>query len=129
MQAEGGMPMRCDDLAGTWAGLTAWFDQRGVLVLPQLCVDQPVVRLDADLDSSPTVGPADVARVTGLLRAVVERFDLRAIYVHQLGGDPEPTIVTVRAMAGGVVHELVLCAAWYADLLDRTVGMEFAHRQ
>ena len=113
------MPVRCADLTETWADLTAWFAQRGVLVLPQLSANQPVVRLDDD-------GAAEPGQ---LLRAIVERFDLRAVYVHQLRDGPDPTIITVRAMAGGVVHELVLCAAWYADLLDRTVGVEFAHRQ
>jgi hypothetical protein len=114
------MPVRCADLAETWADLTTWFAERGVLVLPQLCADQPVVRLDTDRTADPGQ----------LLRAIIDRFDLRAVYVHHLaGGEPDPTIITVRAVAGGVVHELVLCAAWYADLLDRTVGMEFAHRQ
>jgi hypothetical protein len=114
--------MRCADLTETWAELSAWFDERGVLVLPQLCVDQPMVQLDGD------AGPADLDRVTSRLRALVERCDVRTVYVHQIGGELAPSIVTVRVMAGGVVHELTLCAAWYADLLDRTVGMEFAHR-
>ena len=114
------MPVRCSDLAETWADLTRWFADHGVLVLPELCANQPVVRLD-------TEGSADPGQ---LLRAIIDRFDLRAVYVHHLRGDePDPAIITVRAVAGGVVHELVLCAAWYADLLDRTVGMEFAHRQ
>lgn len=114
------MPVRCADLAETWADLTTWFAERGVLVLPELCADHPVVRLDADRDADPGQ----------LLRAIIDRFELRAVYVHHLaGGGLDPTIITVRAVAGGVVHELVLCAAWYADLLDRTVGMEFAHRQ
>jgi hypothetical protein len=123
------MPVRCADLTATWTDLTRWFAARGVLVLPQLCADQPMVRLDADSDTGRAADAAEVERVTGLLRAIIDRFELRAVYVHQLRGEPDPTLITVRAVAGGVVHELVLCAAWYADLLDRTVGMEFAHRQ
>jgi hypothetical protein len=128
--------MRCVDLPDTWTKLAGWFDQHGILVLPQLCADGPVVRLDADVDQGRTARPADLERVVSRLCAVVERFGARAVYVHRVGGEPaaedeerELSIVTVRVMAGGVVHELMLFAGWYADLLDRTVGMEFAHKQ
>src|SRR5262245_27655282 len=122
--------MRCTDLAQTWAELRGWFDRRGVLVLPPLTTSGPLVQLDSDVDQSRAADPAELERATGRLRAVVERFEVRAVYVHQIGGEPilvpggerairgEPSIVTVRVVAGGVVHELVLFANWYAELLD-----------
>jgi hypothetical protein len=151
--------MRCDDLAGTWNDLVVWFDVHRVLVLPQLVSSLPVVRLDAEVPGQTGAG-AGVRR----LKAVVERFEARAVYAHlpaaaegragaaadaaaveaaleaaveatveatvEVGRAEarEWTMVTVRVPAGGVVHELTLIAAWYADLLHRTVGMEFAYR-
>jgi hypothetical protein len=124
------------DLAQTWSELRGWFDAHGVLVLPRLTTSGPLVKLDADVDQMRAASETDLSRATGRLRALVERFDVRAVYVHQIGGEPisvpggdravcgEPSIVTVRVMAGGVVHELTLFAAWYAELLDRTVGMD-----
>src|SRR5207244_81056 len=107
-------PMRCPDLAATWSDLTGWFDRNGILVLPQLCAGPLVVHLDADVDHGGTASPAELARVTGRLRAVVEQFGIRAVYVHQTGGIPGdelrrgPGAVTVRVVASGVVHELNL---------------------
>src|SRR5215213_1036896 len=104
--------MRCPDLAATWTDLTGWFDRRGILVLPQVCTGPLVVQLDADTDQGGTASAAELDRVTGRLRAVVERFGVRAVYVHQAGGIPGdelrqgPGSVTVRVVAGGVVHEL-----------------------
>jgi hypothetical protein len=126
--------MRCDDLAGTWAALISWFDAHGVLVLPSLSCDLPVVRLDSDLAPRFAADEA-LGLAVGRVKALVERFDARAVYVNRVGADTaahnggrEMSIVTMRVVGGGVVHELTLVAAWYADLLDRTVGMEFAHR-
>jgi tagatose-1,6-bisphosphate aldolase non-catalytic subunit AgaZ/GatZ len=128
--------MRCVDLAQTWSQLREWLDHQGVLVLPRLTANGPLVQLDADADQTRAASVADLARVTDRLRALVERFEVRAVYVHQIGGEPvpvpggdrevrgEPSIVTVRVVAGGVVHELTLFAAWYAELLDRTVGID-----
>jgi hypothetical protein len=128
--------MRCDDLAGTWAALLSWFDAHGVLVLPQLAGDLPVVQLDSDLAPLFAADPAEaLALAVDRVRAVVDRFDARAVYVHRVGegtatrnGGRDMSILTVRVVGGGVVHELTLVAAWYANLLNRTVGMEFAHR-
>jgi hypothetical protein len=129
--------MRCADLAGTWAELCTWFDEQGILVLPQLCTDGPLVRLDAGRVGGGDTADAEQARALERLRAVVSQFDVKAVYVHQWGdgifeggppgGQPEPGAVTVRVMAGGVVHELKLLAPWYAEFLDGTVGIEFAH--
>jgi hypothetical protein len=38
-----------------------------------------------------------------------------------------PGEVTVRVVAGGVVHELNLFASWYIEFLDEIVGVDFAH--
>jgi hypothetical protein len=124
--------MRCADLAETWTGLLAWFDQRGVLVLPQLSAETLLVRLDADVDQKRTATPEEVARAADRLRAVIDHFGVRAVYVQQTPspspGSPcaEPAVITMRVVAGGVVHELTLFAAWYYDYLDEAVEMEFA---
>ena len=124
--------MRCADLAETWTELLAWFDQRGVLVLPQLSADTLLVRLDADVDQKRTATPEEVTRAADRLRAVIEHFGVRAVYVQQTPSPspgrvcPEPAVITMRVVAGGVVHELTLFAAWYYDYLDEAVEMEFA---
>jgi hypothetical protein len=125
--------MRCPDLAATWADLTDWFDRHGILVLPQVSAGPLVVRLDADVDQNATAGPAELDRVTGRLRAVIEQFGVRTVYVRRVGGVPGdemrhgPGEVTVRVVAGGVVHELSLSASWYVEFLDEIVGVDFAH--
>jgi hypothetical protein len=124
--------MRCADLADTWTGLLEWFDQREVLVLPPLSADTLLVRLDADVDQKRTATPAEVERATDRLRAVIEHFGVRAVYVQQTPSpspgrvSPEPAVIIMRVVAGGVVHELTLFAAWYYDYLDEAVEMEFA---
>lgn len=130
--------MRCADLARTWTDLCSWFDRNGVLVMPQLHADRPLVRLDGDVDPAATADPAELARVVERLRTLVRHFEVRAVYVQHTGGElaacaesgsrirAEQAVVTIRVMAGGVVHELSLFAEWYAALLDRTVGMDFA---
>jgi len=124
--------MRCADLADTWTGLLEWFDQRGVLVLPPLTAETLLVRLDADVDQKRTATPAEVGRAADRLRAVIEHFGVRAVYVQQTPSPspgrvcPEPAVITMRVVAGGVVHELTLFAAWYYDYLDEAVEMEFA---
>jgi hypothetical protein len=130
--------MRCPDLAATWAELTGWFDRREILVLPQLCLPQLgtaplVVQLDGDVDQGRTASPADAELITGRLRAVIEQFGVRAVYASATGGIPGdemrkgPGAVTVRVVAGGVVHELNLFASWYIEFLDEIVGVDFAH--
>jgi hypothetical protein len=124
--------MRCADLVDTWADLCGWFERHRVLVLPQLSSTQPLVRLDADLDHAGTAGADEVARAVDRLRAVIEHFDVRAVYVRETAaglGDGirrDPGAVTVRLVAGGVVHELNLFASWYVELLDEIVGLEYA---
>jgi hypothetical protein len=123
--------MRCADLAETWNDLLAWFDQRGILVLPQLSADTLLVRLDADVDQKRTATPEEVARAADRLRAVIDHFGVRAVYVQQTpnpspGRVCDPAVITARVVAGGVVHELTLFAAWYYDYLDEAVEMEFA---
>ena len=125
--------MRCPDLAATWTDLTGWFQQHGILVLPPLCAGPPVVQLDADVDPGGTANPAELDRVTSRLRAVIEHFGVRAVYVHETGGIPGdevrkgPGSITVRVVASGVVHELNLFASWYIEFLDEIVGVDFAH--
>ena len=45
---------------------------------------------------------------------MVRRFDVRAVYV----GHAAPDAVTVRVVAGGVVHELTLVAAGHPAVTD-----------
>jgi hypothetical protein len=113
--------MRCGDLAGTWTGLRDWLTAREVLVLPRLEYAGPTSRLDADVDPTRPATPAEVDAAVARLRELVRRFDVRAVYVGYAGDDAgELAAVTVRAMAGGVVHELTLVAASYAALTDET---------
>src|SRR5690242_13886096 len=98
--------MRCDDLAGTWAALISWFDAHAVLVLPRLSGDLPVVRLDADLGPLLAADEA-LTLAVGRVKALVERFDARAVYVNRVGSDTaehnggrEMSIVTVRVVGG-----------------------------
>jgi len=124
--------MRCPDLAVTWTDLTGWFHRNGILVLPQLCPGPLVVQLDADVDHGGTATPEEIERVTGRLRAVIEHFGVRAVYVNETGeitGDDVrqgPGSITVRVVASGVVHELNLFAPWYIEFLDEIVGVDFA---
>ncbi|HKT05635.1 MAG TPA: hypothetical protein VJT31_39485 [Rugosimonospora sp.] len=108
--------MRCADLTGTWSELRAWFDARNVLVLPRLTGNWPVVQLDGDLAPDRPATGAEVASVVERLRQVVDRFAVPAVYVGTVAGESgaELSGVTIRVMAGGILHELTLTAAWYA---------------
>jgi hypothetical protein len=114
------MPMRCSDLNQTWIELSSWFDRNGVLVLPHLRADGPSVRLDADTDPSRSADPAELTRQLDRLRKLIEHFGVRAVYVSR---DEQAGVLTVRVVAGGVVHQLMLVADWYADFLDETIEM------
>jgi hypothetical protein len=112
--------MRCSDLTATWLTLRTWFEERGVLVLPRLTGVGPTVCLECDLapdlvSDRPATG-AELAVAIGRLQRVVERFAVPVVYVGQVrnGPDDGPASVTVRAVAGGIVHELTLVASWYA---------------
>jgi hypothetical protein len=121
--------IQCADLGDTWGSLRGWLDEAGVLILPRLERDGPAVRLDADADRSRPATAADLDRVIGLLKAVIARFGVRAAYVAETAWDQHDdaigpgarpgslAIVTIRVVAGGVVHELTLAATWYAHLL------------
>jgi hypothetical protein len=109
--------MRCVDLAETWIELSAWFDRNGVLVLPHLRADGPSARLDAD--ARPGAERAELDRQLDRLRAIIEHFGVRAVYVTR---DEPLSAVTIRVVAGGVVHELMLVADWYDEFLDETIG-------
>jgi hypothetical protein len=108
--------MRCADLTGTWSELREWLAARNVLVLPRLTGEWPMVRLDDDLPRDRPATAAEVALVVDRLRQVIDRFAVPAVYVGQVPGEPalEPSGVTIRVMAGGIVHELTLSAARYA---------------
>jgi hypothetical protein len=85
------------------------------------------VRLDGDIGCELPAQDVEVALVLDRLRAVVDRFGIPAVYVGQVraGASGELASVTVRAPAGGVVHELALTATWYGrqDIdLDRVFG-------
>lgn len=111
--------MRCDDLTGTWSGLRAWLASADVLVLPRLEYAGPTARLDAEVDPTRPATPAEVDATVATLRELVRRFDVRAVYVGYAGDAADvPAAVTVRVVAGGVVHELTLVAAGYAVLDD-----------
>lgn len=105
--------MRCADLTRTWMELSAWLDRNGVLVLPPLRADGPLVRLDAD------AADGDLDRQLDRLRTVITHFGVRAVYVTR---DEQLSAVTIRVVADGVVHELMLVAGWYAEFLDDTIG-------
>jgi len=108
--------MRCDDLARAWSDLHDWFAQADVLVLPRLEYAGPTARLDADLDPTRPATPAEVTATVDQLRELVRRFEVRAVYV----GHAAPDAVTVRVVAGGVVHELTLVAASHPTQLEET---------
>ena len=122
--------MRCQDLPGTWIELRDWFAGAQVLVLPRLEFTGPSARLDADVDRTRAATPAELAMVLGRLRALVTHLGARVAYVGHVddrpldgdepgrGGPAAPAAVTIRVVAGGVVHELALVAAWYAALSD-----------
>jgi hypothetical protein len=119
-----GMPMRCADLNQTWIELSSWFDRNGVLVLPHLRADGPSVRLDADADPSRSADPVELERQLDRLRTVIEHFGVRAVYVSR---DEQAGVLTIRLVAGGVVHQLMLFADWCGDFLDETIGMAPTH--
>ena len=117
--------MRCDDLPRTWQELHDWFADAGVLVLPRLEFTGPGTRLDADVDPARPATPDELAMVLARLRAVVSHLGARVAYVGQVddrrlapGAEPEVAAVTIRIVAGGVVHELALIATWYAALTE-----------
>jgi hypothetical protein len=143
--------MRCAELDNTWGELESWFVRTGVLVLPIFRGSGPLVRFDDDLAPSREATDHEMGLVVARLRSVVERFDLRAVYVHRTTWDadndwmagagadraltqlpvplataaelglsrPGPlTRVMLRVFAGGVIHELLLVAGWYAALED-----------
>lgn len=118
--------MRCADLPAAWTELTRWLQSRGVLVLPPLAAQLPLVRLDANACGD------SAEDAIGLLRRVIEHFGVRAVYVERLRAvrpstdKPEPAVLTVRVLASGIVHELRLFAGWYVELLDSEVGAEAA---
>jgi hypothetical protein len=106
--------MRCADLTGTWNGLRDGLDKAGILIMPPLEGLRAAVRLDADVTTARPAGPAELDRVLERLRALVARFDIRAVYVGKTHDGPLLTSVTIRVLAGGVVHELTLAAAaWH----------------
>jgi hypothetical protein len=113
-------PMRCADLNQTWIELNSWFDRNGVLVLPHLRAEGPSVRLDADTDPSCSGHPVELARQLDRLRKIIVHFGVRAVYVSR---DEQAGLLTIRVVAGGVVHQLMLVADWYADFLDETIEM------
>jgi hypothetical protein len=120
--------MRCVDLAGTWTDLRGWLDRSGIMVLPPLIADGPLVRLD-DAAAVEPVCPADPTAAVRRLQTLIEHFAVPAVYVGQRSwartSVPEPgelTTVTVRFLAVGVIHELLLVAAWYDDLTEPTLG-------
>ncbi|HEX3787386.1 MAG TPA: hypothetical protein VHW44_05955 [Pseudonocardiaceae bacterium] len=122
--------MRCPDLADTWADLRRWLDQQRVLVLPPLTANLPLTRLDADTARS--ADGSDPERVVNRLRTLITHFDVRAIYVAEEHGGPEIgrpqqelAALTIRVLAGGVVHELTLLASWYDEFLKLSVEAEF----
>lgn len=114
--------MRCADLTGTWIELSAWFDRNGVLVLPHLRADAPTVRLDGDASADTDHGELD--RQLDRLRMIIKHFGVRAVYVTR---EERSSAITIRVVAGGVVHELMLVADWYAEFLDETIGTAPAH--
>jgi hypothetical protein len=122
--------MRCVDLAQTWTELHGWLDRAGIMVLPPLVADGPLVRLD-DAAAVEPVCPRDPTAAIRRLQSVIELFAVPAVYVGQRswartpGGTPEPaelTSLTVRVLAVGVIHELRLVAAWYDDLTEPALG-------
>jgi hypothetical protein len=107
--------MRCTDLTRTWTELRTWFEGQDVLVLPRLTGLDPGVRLDCDLSPDRPTTEAEAANVLYRLRQVIERYHVPAVYVGQVHAESTGDLasVTVRVMAGGILHELALTAAWY----------------
>lgn len=107
--------MRCLDLTGTWTDLQSWFEARDVLVLPRLTGLDPGVRLDCDLSPDRPTTEAEAAGILERLRQVVVRYQVPAVYVGQVRAESTGDLasVTIRVMAGGILHELTLAAAWY----------------
>ncbi len=114
--------MRCANLVDTWAALRRRLEQRDVLILPALSANLPLVRLDGDEAHDPD----GLDRVLDRMHLLIERFGVRAVYVERIGGGPDDlAVLTVRILAGGVVHELKLFAAWYVDFLQLSPDAEF----
>jgi hypothetical protein len=118
--------MRCADLNETWNGLRAWLDATGVLVLPPLEGARPSVRLDADVHSGECATHNEMARVLDRLRALVHRFDVRAVYAGRTHQAHVLTSVTVRIFAGGVVHELSLVSAGHTAVREQAPELDGA---
>jgi hypothetical protein len=134
--------MRCGDLDETWAEFGHWLDAAGVLQLPPLEGATLTVKLDADIDPGRPATAEETRRALQRVQAVIERFHVPVVYVTRtvwdrsdewrLGGDRPvprdgPTAITVRVMAGGVLHELPLVAAWYAELNDLATAVNCAY--
>jgi hypothetical protein len=114
--------MHCANLVDTWADLRAWLEQRDILILPGLAANLPLAKLDADSTGSPD----DLDRIVDRLHTLIDHFVVRAVYVDRLYGRPnELALLTVRVLAGGVVHELKLFAVWYVDFLKLSSDPEF----
>jgi hypothetical protein len=115
--------MRCGDITETWGKLREWLEASNVLVLPALEAFGPIVRLDADIEGDRDATPEEQERALGRVTAVVESFGVRAVYVGQTGTDG-PAAVTIRVMAGGVVHELAMVASWYAEAKELATAVD-----
>jgi hypothetical protein len=109
--------MRCRDLTGTWRELLDWFVANNILVLPRLTGTGPTARLDGDLAPDRPATAAELVTVTDRVRQIIERFRIPVVYVGQVADDlsGEASTVTIRLMAGGVLHELTLTSLWYVD--------------
>ncbi len=99
-----------------------------MLVLPRLTGAGPTVCLDGDLPLDRPASGTELAIAVSRLCRVVEGFALPVVYVGQVRTEPDgaPASVTIRAVAGGIVHELTLVASWYAkqDIdIDRSLSL------
>jgi hypothetical protein len=123
--------MRCADLDTTWAEIRTWLDQRNILVLPALETVGPLVRLDADpvhvrpgrRDERIPGPPLGQSSSVDRLKAVINHFNVQAVYIQQHGVAPAEAI-SIRIVAAGVVHELQLFSSSYADSLDHLIAAE-----
>jgi hypothetical protein len=67
-----------------------------------------------------------MARVLDRLRALVHRFDVRAVYVGRAHQAHVLTSVTVRIFAGGAVHELSLVSAGHTAVREQAPELDGA---